>query len=292
MSEEFTLTSPGRASIGRQLAERREAMGLSVVAAAAKLRCDVSILASLEADRFEDLGAPVFAQGHLRRYAEFLGAPVQELLAEWSQRGERVAEPDLTRIPLAPVRAVDRQAWSRRITGLAGALVIALAAWWILKGAGVEAPMPSERSTATEDTPAGRSEAKAPAVAAVADSESAAPTVAATVPVPTAIPVAPSSKNSTVAVTAREDFWVEVYDSSNRRLYYDLVRRGGRAEITGVTPLRVVLGRADAVTLTIDGRTTSVPATMIREATAYLDIDAAGQLRALPPASFSGRTDR
>lgn len=282
---EGTLVSSGRETIGQQLARRREAAQLTVAAAAARLRCDVKIIAALEADRFDELGAPVFAQGHLRRYAELVGAPVAEILAEWSQRSAQIAEPDLTRIPRAPARTVDRQAWGRRLTGAAGALVIAVAAWWILQGAGVEAP--SVSNTAPNAAPA------APVVAPVAAAESptpapvaaVAPSAPAAIAEPPPAPIVETAASLAVTIEVREDCWVELYDASGRRLFFGTVLKGNRAVVRGAAPLRVVLGRADAATLLVAGRAVPIPANLIRNSTAYFTVDGSARLRALPPAS-------
>lgn len=305
MSEELVLTPPDRESIGQQLKRLREAKGLSIAAAAAKLHCDQSILVALEADRFEELGAPVFAQGHLRRYAEFVSAPVAELLAEWSQRSARAGAPDLTRIARAPVPAVDRQAWGRRLAGLAGAIVIAVSAWWILKGGSVQsAPSPAPAANiASMSLPAPK--AAAPAVPAVVESTPSVATAAATmaavaseavptetapaVVVPTAAVPAVAASSDTgrivLAVRVRENCWTEIYDATGRRLYFGNLRVGDGARVSGVPPLRVLLGRADSATLEIDGRTVAIPDSLMRNAIARFSVDASARLQGLPPAS-------
>lgn len=313
MSEELVLTPPDRESIGQHLQRLREAKGLSIAAAAAKLHCDQSILVALEADRFEELGAPVFAQGHLRRYAEFVSAPVAELLAEWSQRSARAGAPDLTRIARAPVPAVDRQAWGRRLAGLAGAIVIAVSAWWILKGGSVQsAPSPAPAANiASMSLPAPK--AAAPVVPAVVESTPPVSTAAATVAtvaavaseavptktapavvepaaaVPTAAVPAVAASSGTgrlvLAVRVRENCWTEIYDATGRRLYFGNLRVGDGARVSGVPPLRVLLGRADSATLEIDGRTVAIPDSLMRNAIARFSVDASARLQGLPPAS-------
>ncbi len=273
MNGELDLTRTDTGSIGQCLRERREAVGLSIEAAAAKLYCDASIITALEADRFDELGAPVFAQGHLRRYAELVGAPVTELLAEWAQRGARVAVPDLTRIPRAPSPALDREVWGRRLGALAGAVVIAVAAWWILQGGAVQTP-PAAAAEARV------AEARVAEVPAAASPTGASP-VAATAPSSTT-PASAATARLALSIEVRENCWTEVYDADGRKLYFDTLRAGNRAAVTGAAPLRVLLGRADRASLTIDGRPVVIPATLIRNTTAYFTVDAAAQLQDLP----------
>ena len=121
--------------IGVQLTRLRGLRGLSTAAVATALRCDPKIIDALENERWAELGAPVFSRGHLRRYAEFLGVPADPLLEQWNaEQGASTVLPDLSRVPQAP-RPLDTQRWGRRLAMLAGAFVIALAAWWILQGA-------------------------------------------------------------------------------------------------------------------------------------------------------------
>lgn len=287
MNDELELTPrTDGASIGQRLRARREAAGLSIATAAAKLHCDQAILTSLEADRFEELGAPVFAQGHLRRYAELVGAPVNELLADWAKRGTPVAAPDLTRIPRAPSRGLDRELWGRRLGGLAGAVVIAVAAWWILRGGAVQTPpavIAARVVTAPATPPTATSMVAAPvaplaSVAPVVPPEAAAPAVTAAVEF--AAPAAAAIV--ALSIEARENCWTEIYDAEGRKLYFDTLRSGNRAAVTGKPPLRVLLGRADRASLTVEGRQVAIPAALIRNTTAYFTVDAAAELRDLP----------
>ncbi|RYG67578.1 DUF4115 domain-containing protein, partial [bacterium] len=56
--------------VGATLRRGREYLGLSVEAMAERARLDPTDIAALESESFAALGAPVFARGHLRRYAQ------------------------------------------------------------------------------------------------------------------------------------------------------------------------------------------------------------------------------
>jgi cytoskeletal protein RodZ len=77
------------------LAAAREQAGWTLVEAAEQLHLDVAIVRALEAGRFEVLGAAVYARGHLRRYAELLGLPVQEIEQAFLQQHPGRSAPDL-----------------------------------------------------------------------------------------------------------------------------------------------------------------------------------------------------
>ncbi len=65
--------SDTRSGIGARLRAGRERMGLTQLQMAEKLHVDPKVVESLEAERFDALGAPVFVRGHLKRYADFIG---------------------------------------------------------------------------------------------------------------------------------------------------------------------------------------------------------------------------
>src|ERR1700743_3967655 len=88
-----------RAGIGTRLRAAREKKGLTVLQAAEKMHVDARILESLEAEDFAALGAPVYARGHLRHYAELVGESPTELHALYADvTRSNAALPDLTRI--------------------------------------------------------------------------------------------------------------------------------------------------------------------------------------------------
>ena len=248
---------------------------------AARLRCDTAVIEALESDRFNDLGAPVFARGHLKRYAELLGAPVDNLLERWSvvQR-QSVAPPDLTSMPRTRTRSVDTRVWGRRLGAAAVALVIGLAAWWILKGSGTATTTPEQLAAQALPPPP-----PAPAPLPVAPPPAAAD--AATVePVASEIvaPIAASAppvvgERARLRLAAREDSWVQVVDATGRRLYFGTLRRDNSVSINGAAPLRVLLGRADATSVELAGRPVTVPSSIIFNATAHFTIDATGQVQ-------------
>jgi cytoskeleton protein RodZ len=80
---------------GAWLAAAREEAGLSLVQAAERLHLDVSTVKALEAGRFEVLGAAVHVRGHIRRYAELLGLPVQEVEKSFLELHPARSTPDL-----------------------------------------------------------------------------------------------------------------------------------------------------------------------------------------------------
>jgi cytoskeleton protein RodZ len=80
---------------GASLTAAREQAGLSLMQAADRLHLDVSAVKALESGRFEVLGAAVHVRGHLRRYAELLGLPAQEVEKQFLELHPARSTPDL-----------------------------------------------------------------------------------------------------------------------------------------------------------------------------------------------------
>jgi len=268
-------------SIGTLLSTARAAKGVSLAEAATQLHCDEVLLRALEADRFEELGAPVFVQGHLRRYADYLGAPTEQLMSAWATlRAEKLAEPDLARIPRAPVRTVDPKVWTRRAMVAGITAFIAVAAWLILgwDSTGVPAAVAPTPAAVTEPIPA-------PAAAPVTTPASTPAPEAVTAPVPAPVSAPPAAATpiatgaAVLRLVPRQSSWIEVYDANNRRRYYGNAAAGTPLALRGDAPFSVVLGRADAVTIEIDGRPITLPPAFIYNATAFVTIDAAGNVQ-------------
>lgn len=68
-SDVSNTPSEGTRSAGRMVREARKSLGLSLADVAAMTRIPKPMLQHLEADRFDEYSAPVFARGHLRNYA-------------------------------------------------------------------------------------------------------------------------------------------------------------------------------------------------------------------------------
>lgn len=125
--------SAGRAaSPGPRLRAAREARGLSIEEVAERLRLNPALVLAMEQERFALLGAPVFARGHLRNYAAFLGLPEAEVVAAFE--ADEVPEPSfLPALDLKP-RARKPVNWAWPLAALLLAIAVVLAFWWWTAG--------------------------------------------------------------------------------------------------------------------------------------------------------------
>lgn len=136
-------------SPGARLRRAREGRGWTAAHAAELMRLPADVVQSLEADRYGDLGAPVFARGHLRRYARLLDVPDGPLLDAYDRSHAGPAAPTL--IPQASAHTPVREAGAGlRLPAAAwyalGAAVVAAAGaggyWWWNQRRVAEEPPP------------------------------------------------------------------------------------------------------------------------------------------------------
>jgi cytoskeleton protein RodZ len=261
--------------IGARLRGARERRRLTILQAAEKMHVDPDILEALEADNFAALGAPVYAKGHLRHYAELLGEPVEPLFELYSQ-GARIAPPDLTRI----AKAMPDDAG--RLVAPAMVIVIVFVAagtgWWVMSLSHrhwVAQPVP----VAVSAPAPGQSPAAGPAVAPSQLPLPVTSAVAATAKVSAPIPA-----GAQIAATFKyaADSWTEVYDATGRRLLYGLSTGPATRTLEGVAPLSVTLGDASEVTIEVGGREASIARFVRSDHTARFLIAADGRVLAAP----------
>jgi cytoskeleton protein RodZ len=274
---------------GQRLANARRANGISMRDIAKELHLDEVKVQALEDNRFDVLGAPVFTKGYLRKYADLVHVPIDDVLADYYRMNRATGAP--------PVVGPRRQKESNPINPgpwIAVIVVLALAAglgwWWfnrppspaipVTRGVSNlpqtpqrepvdEAPAESTGAQAEEALPAGNdvsvdapSAADAGAPASTAQEQQSAP------------PPDTGTGSSTTQLTLRfsGDCWTEVTDGNGNRLFFGLGTDGRNVTVSGVPPIRVLLGDNDNVSLQVNGVDYIVKPSELRGNTARLSI--------------------
>jgi cytoskeleton protein RodZ len=292
-------------------------MGMTLLQVAEKLHVDAKVLESLEAERFDALGAPVYAKGHLRHYSELIGEQTSQLLDMYAAATKPVL-PDLTQLPRAHHTSDPRKLVVPSLVVLIGFALVGTV-WWVLQAlegkAGFSAPVAPRTVSETPLPEAPFAEAPAPDGASTSSPRSAASPAppAAVVPmngaaapaaravagtatatrVTPGVAIAAQTGEQTAATAAAEtprartidvtlkfaaDSWVEVYDANGARLFYDIGSADSSRKLTGTPPLRVVLGNAPGVTLDVNGKPAAVPASAVRDDSAQFLINRSGRI--------------
>lgn len=273
---------------GELLRGEREQQRLSLQQVAEDLHLDARLVEALEEDRFAVLGAPVYARGHLRKYASVLGLEPAQVLERYEALSDRpevpTPVPATTVTPLAPPRP--------SLTGpliLLAALVALAIGWWIFSSGDADdaplpaavldqpAPLPEQGAAATSpttpeaDEPVQMPPAQPTTTQPVADpaptaADAAAPATAppaqaqpaATIATPASAPVATTGQIR-VQLDYSDACWTEIHDAQGRQLAFGLGSAGDSRIVVGAAPLRVTLGLASAVSLQVDGRAVVIP---------------------------------
>ncbi len=129
---------------GRQLAEAREAQGLTLEYVSGQLRLSLHILQALEHDDFAQLPPAAFVSGYVRSYARLLGLPEQDLVDRYAavQAPPPAQVGAVTRSQPQQVRASDPPV--RAFTYLVfGGLLVLSAVWWMTQRETVQDTLPA-----------------------------------------------------------------------------------------------------------------------------------------------------
>ncbi|HKU16379.1 MAG TPA: RodZ domain-containing protein [Steroidobacteraceae bacterium] len=256
---------------GGMLRAERERRGYSVQQVAEELHLDVWLIEALEENRFAALGAPVYAKGHLRKYATLLGFSTADVLERYEALSGTPAVP--TPIPAAMVTPLPRERrrvpkaplWIAFALAVAGGLAwLIYELWPLTHGAGI---------ATTSEAPAAVAPLSAPVQVAQAPAPVARPPV-----VEPAAATTPAAGEVRLRLEFSEQSWTEIYDSGGRRLMFDMGTAGQVRTVSGMAPLRVNLGQASAVAARVDDRPIVIPRRAGRDGARFL-IEADGSVK-------------
>jgi cytoskeleton protein RodZ len=283
---------------GERLAEARRAKQIGILEIAKELHVEEAKIRALENNDFDVLGAPVFAKGHLKKYAQIVGVDHEDVLADYYR---------LTRSQEIPPVIVQRQKPRREVSpgpliaAIAVLMVAALAYWLLVERPLATPPEPTAAPSAVpattpgpepepttdtaladdgeareepvepsaEETPAEETPAQLPADEpdeVAAEAEQAPPVVADTAP------RVADENDVRLSVTFLGDCWTEIIDASGRRLFFQLGRSGRTVNVSGPGPLSVLFGDAGNVDIRVNGEDFTIPAANRRGRTARLTI--------------------
>lgn len=272
-------------SFGRPLAAAREALGITVVDMAGRLRLHPRQIAAIDDERLDLLPEPAFVRGFIRNYAKEVKldpAPLLQALAERLPPPPPVeADAPATGITATEVRRAGVERASRLVVigGTLAVLVVLGLVGWI-----ASMRMQQGASAASDTAPAPTTSAPAPATAADGPGSGAPPTpadaTAAATPSPAASPAAQGSATPTApaaasaaAATAPQaqspavagsglrlvvgdrPSWVEITSADGRVALTGLQEAGTERRLANLQPpVRLVIGNASSVSLEYRGK--------------------------------------
>lgn len=257
------------AEAGQQLARARRARGMDLADAARELRLTRTTLQAIESGRMHSI-APIYRRGYVRNYAELLEldpAPLVDAL------GDAAPEPLRAVLP-SPRHGQRFDRFVRLATyALVTTMIVPPLVYFFVQGGAqlFQGELPDDfaavPTTAVDAPDAGRAGDDTDAAAGPPGHLAASAMPLA--PIRTPVPVAPNPVESDPSAAAEPaetadpltrlqlefsgDSWVEITDAAGSRLEFDLLRAGQSREYRGRAPFRLLLGRASAVEVTVDG---------------------------------------
>lgn len=296
--------SEAAATPGPRLKGERERRGLSAQKAADDMRLDPWVIDALETDDYERLGPSVYAKGHLRKYANLLGLPADEILAGYASLA---SVPTVSAAPQPGIRmrasapAVNKLPWVPIVGSVLGALVLIGVIWWrpwhhrgggpplivvqpvaeaaAASTAGPGAPPPAPWVGGTPDNNAQASAGAAPVSASRAYTRDSAAAIPAVLETRAADTDTAGSGRARLRLSFSADSWVDVRDMSGRRVFAGFGRANSVKTVAGNAPMRVYLGAADGVQLEINERAVAIGPQFVTGDVARFEAGADGVLR-------------
>ena len=258
---------------GERLAEARRAQQIPVLEIAKELHLDEYKVRSLERNEFEVLGAPVFAKGHLRKYAQLVDVAEEDVMADYYQLNRSEGAPPVVLPRRRPSREISPGPWIAAVVVL---LVVAAAYWWFVERepsqpqveTGQVAPLPVDES-ADDAADAGEATIDLPDTSAAEDTPPPAAVVEDAQPEPVA---EPDPGEMRLTITYSGDCWTEISDGRGRRLFFDLGTSGRTVNLSGEAPFNLLFGDADNVSLELNGAPFEIPQANRRGKTARLTL--------------------
>ena len=254
--EEAKADEPEGPRAGELLADARREQQISVLEIAKELHLDEAKVRGLERNEFELLGAPVFAKGHLRKYAELVGIDPDDVLEDYYKLTRQDALPPVVVARRRMRQDISPGPWIAAIV----VIFVAAAAYYWFAVYTVQQPAPVTQPQA-EPLQQG---------AAAADSEFETPAPRATQPEPEPVIAEPEPEIAeppaadgevVLSLAFSGDCWTEVSDATGRRLFFEMGRAGNAVTVSGIAPFAVLFGNVDNVTVQVDGNDYPVSST-------------------------------
>ena len=247
---------------GEYLKQKRMQMKLSLATVAQAICLDEQRLRDIEQDRLSDI-APIYRNGYIRKYAQYLKVPEDEI--ETFLSPVEIKESSVRNVFSEPPVRNPLDKWLRATSYVLASLLIGTLAWQFTheavrlsqNGSGLQNEQAANDNKSTSD-PVQAQDVRGTVNASIAPlgvlhdnnpegldtAELAWAAVSRTVL---------EDGESRLNITVSADSWVEIIDVNGQELEMDLLRGGSDKAYHGKPPFRILVGRAAAVRLSMDG---------------------------------------
>jgi cytoskeleton protein RodZ len=254
---------------GDFLRHEREQKDLSIEQAARDSRIRLSVLEAIESSETSHIPS-VYLKGHIRNYARFLGLDASSIEEQIAL--VQGAEPEVRKVFSSSPHRGDSDKWLKVSGYLAASVMIAALAWQFTHQAVRLSQGEPGLSASVQDDPGVSGQITGPAAAdrpndrthinasiASIEAMETAPGEPGNHPADSAWaalrnPQLPEGQH-VLSLETSADTWVEIFGEGGAQLEMDLIRAGDSREYRGAGPFQVMIGRASAVVLSLDGET-------------------------------------
>ncbi|MDN3476716.1 RodZ domain-containing protein [Pseudoalteromonas sp. APC 3355] len=273
MNEENTQTQSEQPTVGQILKNHREQANVSIATIAAPLKLSELQIKRLENDEFALLGPITFVKGYIKNYCRELKVDSAPILA-------------MMPAPPEPTKPANMQSFSRRTEKEASdsrlmffsylilAIVIGSSALWFWQNAtpieeqtskiNVANSIMSERQAAQPSILQQQQQAEINDESLL-ESKDTLETSTSSEAVTETAPIASNNESqedasSTIVMNFNGESWVEIYDGEGEKIAFGVKKAGYIMTVSGTPPFSVVLGKHDAVDITLNGEPVDVSA--------------------------------
>ncbi|MBB1403471.1 RodZ domain-containing protein [Pseudoalteromonas sp. SG45-1] len=273
MNEENTQTQSEQPTVGQILKNHREQANVSIATIAAPLKLSELQIKRLENDEFALLGPITFVKGYIKNYCRELKVDSAPILA-------------MMPAPPEPTKPANMQSFSRRTEKEASdsrlmffsylilAIVIGSSALWFWQNAtpieeqtskiNVANSIMSERQAAQPSILQQQQQAEINDESLL-ESKDTLETSTSSEAVTEMAPITSNNESqedasSTIVMNFNGESWVEIYDGEGEKIAFGVKKAGYIMTVSGTPPFSVVLGKHDAVDITLNGEPVDVSA--------------------------------
>ncbi len=243
-------------TLGQTLGDARRAAGLALDEVSQRTRVRVAILRAMEDDDFSTCGGEFYARANLREFARVIAVPAAPLLAQYDRdhgggepSSSPVFEPDA--VPRPDGRGIN---WS---AAMALALVVVAALGignLVLRGK--ESP---GTATTTVNEALGATASATPSSPSPSASASTGRAPATSSPASSLVAQAPRDSVTVVLAAVSGKSWVSATSAAGRQLFQGVLSPGESQTLVDKTKIRLRIGNAGGVELTVNGHRLGSP---------------------------------
>ena len=257
---------------GDILRHARKQRGLTIEQASRQSRIKSSVLTAIETDATEHIPS-VYLRGYIRNYARFLNVDSEELEAGMDE--VKGAEPEIRTVFTVKSKRNNGEKWLKATSYLAASALIVTLAWQftheavrfsqgesgltsgtaVQSGPGESAAQGSGQASRSANTHLNASIASVESLGRPGNlaSDQAAEQAWKAIGSASDSATTDAADASVLSISTSADTWVEISDSAGSQLELDLLRAGSSREYDGKPPFNVMIGRASAVELSVNG---------------------------------------